>query len=148
MANGGIADRALPAWRGVNVKMVDARKSTFTGFDLKVARKEILGLSQIEFAEELDIARTSVIKAERTTPNPWMEAACVGLGAIRIQRDWSSTITGPRFVRLRERFGFSPSMLGEEWGVTERTIRAWESGTPPAWTLPALVGLSIMKAME
>ncbi|MHC5195190.1 hypothetical protein ACYSUW_15645 [Pseudomonas frederiksbergensis] len=128
--------------------MVDARKSTFTGFDLKVARKEILKLSQIEFAEELDIARTSVIKAERTTPNPWMEAACIGLGAIRIQRDWSSTITGPRFVHLREHFGFSPSMLGEEWGVTERTIRAWEMGTPPAWTLPALVGLSIMKAMN
>ncbi|MGE8065187.1 hypothetical protein [Pseudomonas sp. NPDC089569] len=128
--------------------MVDARKSTFTGFDLKAARKDILGLSQIEFADALDIARTSVIKAERTTPNPWMEAACIGLGAIRLQRAWSSPITGSRFVRLRERFGFSPSMLGEEWGVTERTIRAWEIGTPPAWTLPALVGLSIMKAME
>jgi DNA-binding XRE family transcriptional regulator len=128
--------------------MVDVKKSTFTGFDLKMARKEILGLSQIEFAEELDIARTSVIKAERTTPNPWMEAACIGLGAIRVQRDWSSTISGPRFVHLREHFGFSPSMLGEEWGVSERTIRAWENGTPPAWTLPALVGLSVMKALK
>jgi DNA-binding XRE family transcriptional regulator len=127
--------------------MTKKSRSVFTGFDLKDARDR-LGMTQRELADELCIARTSVIKAERDTPKPWMEAACIGLGGMRIYREGFSNLTGERFGRMREKFGFTAEMLGSEWGVTERTIRSWEHGVPPAWALPAIVGLSIMTSLD
>ena len=126
--------------------MTKQRRTAFTGLDLKEARDR-LGLTQQEFAEELCIARTSVIKAERDLPKPWMEAACIGLGGIRVYREGYSNLTGEQFGRLREKFGFTAMVLGAEWGVTERTIRSWEIGSPPGWALPAIIGLSILKTL-
>lgn len=126
--------------------MKKKKRVEFTGNALKDARTK-LGISQQELAGEFDIARTTIISAERDTPRPWMAIACLGLGNLRYMDACVKAIDGARFKALREQLGLSHDALGKQLGFAASTILTWERTAPPAWAHPALIGLSVLSVV-
>lgn len=114
---------------------------------LRDARNK-LGLSQIELAEKLDVARTTIITAEQDTPRPWMTIACLGLGSLMFVDEVVKPLTGDRFASHRERLGYTPAVLATKLGFAESTINTWERTAPPAWAHPAMIGLTVLSLVS
>lgn len=110
---------------------------------LREARNK-LGLSQLELATEFDVARTTIISAEKSSPRPWMTIACLGLGSLMFVDQGVKTLSGESFSSLRERLGLTPGSLGSKLGFAESTIMTWERTAPPAWAHPAMIGLTVL----
>ena len=102
-----------------------------------------IGISQKELAEELGLARTTIISAEQADPKPWILLACVGLGGIRLSGDRVGQLSGPRLTRIRTDMGLSAEELANRLGYAPSTINTWERSSPPLWAHPALVGLAV-----
>lgn len=102
-----------------------------------------IDISQKDLAEELGLARTTIISAEQVDPKPWLMLACVGLGCIRLSGDRVGQLSGPRLAQLRSDLGLSAEQLANRLGFAASTISTWERSAPPLWAHPAMVGLAV-----
>lgn len=115
--------------------------------DIRHARAQ-LGLTQLDLAEHLGIARTSISNAEKDEPKPWMYLAVVGLGSLLLMSADVKQLNGKGFSTLRQRLQLTPAALGSKLGMAESTIITWERHGPPLWAYPALIALSAVQLME
>lgn len=111
------------------------------------AARRMMNLTQEQLAAELDVARTSIIAAEKGTQKQWLLMACLGLISMRITGAGSKAFTGAELKAKRLRLGFTPELLGERLGFAGSTISSWERATPPVWVEYAMVGLGSIELM-
>lgn len=126
-------------------KKTSRKKRPFNA--LRDARNK-LGLSQVELAELLDVARTTILSAEQDTPKPWMPIACLGLGNLMFVDESVRPLSGERFASHRERLGLSHAGLASKLGFAESTIKTWERTAPPVWAHPVMIGLTALSLMQ
>lgn len=124
------------------------KKSKLLVFNDITDARARLGLTQLDLAEHLGIARTSISNAEKDEPKPWMYLAVVGLGSLLLMNADVKQLNGKGFSTLRQRLQLTPAALGSKLGMAESTIITWERHGPPLWSYPAMIALSAVQLME
>lgn len=102
-----------------------------------------MAISQKDFAEELGLARTTIITAEQNELKPWLLLAGIGLGCMRLSGNRVGQLSGLRLAQLRTDLGLSTEQLASKLGFAVSTIQTWERSAPPLWAHPAMVGLAV-----
>ncbi len=113
-----------------------------TPIDL-AALREAFRLSQQQVAEILGVHRTTVIDWEKGNQPNWLHLACLGIPTTLVLRSAVSALTAEDLISARGYLNLEQAELASHLGVHVRTVRTWESKTPPTWLPIALIGLSL-----
>lgn len=102
-----------------------------------------MGLSQQELGDELGLARTTILTAEKSDPKTSLMLSAIGLGCLRMSGQRVLQLTGKSMAERRSLLGLSQKDLAEALGYAESSVQTWERQGPPLWVHPALVAVAV-----